>query len=241
MPVLLDENNTEFPDYHETDEHGIIAVGGDLSPERILQAYFRGIFPWPHQGLPLLWFCPDPRFVLEPKKIRINRTLFKALNNTSLKIKADKNFFAVMKMCQQARARSKDKTWISNEMIEAYSHLHALGYAHSVEAYRGDNLVGGLYGISIGSVFFGESMFFLEPNASKIAFATLVSELIAWDFCLIDCQSHTHHLESFGAGFVSRANFLKTLRHSQAYQSKLGPWSLTFTPKKAAELIKSLD
>ncbi len=236
MPILLD-HTLYFPEHDEADEHGVIAVGGDLSPPRVLSAYYAGIFPWPHKGLPLLWFSPDPRFVLDPKKIIINRSLVKAIKSTSLHIEADKNFRAVMKGCQKGRA-DKQGTWISNEMIDSYEVLHHMGYAHSIEAYREDTLVGGLYGISIGSMFFGESMFFIENNASKIAFVSLIGHLLQWNFSLVDCQSHTEHLEKFGAYALPRQNFLDALHESHKFPTIMGPWVFTLRPNEALKMIQ---
>lgn len=239
MPILLDDNNIFFPDHSEADEFGILAVGGDLSPERLLAAYFGGIFPWPHPGLPLLWFSPDPRFVLPPLGIAINHSLGKALKKSSLVIKADTNFRAVMKGCQASQRNDQDGTWITNAMIDGYEALHHLGYAHSIEAYRDKQLVGGLYGVSIGSFFFGESMFFLETNASKIAFVTLVAHLLQWNFSLIDCQSHTKHLEKFGAYPLPRTEFLQKLALSHQTPTRLGPWTFFMSPHEAYQFIKT--
>lgn len=237
MPVLLD-HTLYFPDHDEADEHGILAVGGELSPPRVLSAYYAGIFPWPHKGLPLLWFSPDPRFVVEPKKIVINRSLVKAIKTTNLHIKADSNFRQVMKACQKRRSLQQG-TWITNDMIDCYEVLHHMGYAHSIEAYRDQDLVGGLYGISIGSIFFGESMFFLEDNASKIAFVSLVGHLVQWEFTLIDCQSHTHHLEKFGAYPLARQQFVRLVEQSHEYTTKMGPWHFDLSPIDALNIIKN--
>ncbi|MCA9507123.1 MAG: leucyl/phenylalanyl-tRNA--protein transferase [Myxococcales bacterium] len=238
MPVFLDETNILFPDHSHADEHGILAVGANLEPDTLLAAYYNGIFPWPHPGLPLLWFSPDPRFVMRPQDILINRSLIKAIKNSSLQIKADCNFYRVMKGCQKSLRAEQDGTWITNELIEGYCDLHGLGYAHSIEAYQDGRLVGGLYGVSIGSLFFGESMFFLQSNASKIAFATLVAHLITWNFSLIDCQSHTQHLEKFGAQPIKRNDFLYELEKSHQHPTMQGPWRFTMTPQQALETIK---
>ncbi len=239
MTILLDDDNIFFPSHDEADEYGIVAVGGDLSPERLLSAYFSGIFPWPHQGLPLLWFSPDPRFVLVPHKILINRTLAKLVKTSRLEVTTDTNFRAVMLECQASSRKDQNGTWITDAMIDGYETLHHMGYAHSVEAYRENKLVGGLYGVSIGSIFFGESMFFIETNASKVAFVTLVAHLIDWGFCLIDCQSHTRHLEKFGAGPMKRSDFLVELDQSHHYTTKLGPWHLHMSPETSLKFIKT--
>lgn len=236
MPVLLTDD-LDFPPADEADEHGIVAWGGDFSPERLLLAYQRGIFPWPHRGLPIVWFCPDPRFVLEPKNILIPKSLKKTLKTTSLTIKADTNFLAVIKNCQQVHKQRHADTWITNDMVDAYYALHRQGFAHSIEAYEDGHLVGGLYGISLGSIFFGESMFFTRPNASKICFVTLVAHLIDWQFSLIDCQAHTHHLVRFGAEAMARSDFLHALQASLNIPSKTGPWLLHLNPALALQRI----
>ena len=237
MPILLDHDNLYFPDHDEADEHGIIAVGGDLRAERLLLAYYSGIFPWPHQNMPLLWFSPDPRFVLKPTEIKINRSLTKALRQSTLRVNADTNFLAVMKACQIANRRDQNGTWISDDMIDGYLALHHMGFAHSIEAYEHDELVGGLYGVNIGSIFFGESMFFKASNASKVAFACLVAHLQSWQFSLIDCQSHTEHLEKLGAVPISRDLFLAELALSHHYPTKQGPWQFHLSPREAVEYL----
>ncbi len=237
MPILLDPHDYYFPDHGQADEHGIVAVGGDFRPERLLAAYYAGIFPWPHQNLPLLWFSPDPRFVLKPSELIINRSLAKAIRQSTLRIQADTNFLAVIKNCQSANRSHQKATWISDEMIDGYLALHNLGFAHSIEAYDQERLVGGLYGINIGSMFFGESMFFISSNASKIAFVCLVAHLQSWQFSLIDCQSHTEHLEKFGAHAISRDLFLAELANSHLYPTKQGHWQFYLTPKQAVEYL----
>lgn len=236
MPKFLDHRE-EFPHGDQADEFGIVAVGGDFAPERLLQAYQKGIFPWPHQDLPILWFCPDPRFVLEPKNIIIARSLKKILKATTLSIRADTNFLAVMKHCQSIQQARHDATWITDEMIHGYYELHKQGFAHSIEAYDGTQLVGGLYGISLGSIFFGESMFYVQPNASKVCFATLVAHLIDWHFSLIDCQAHTHHLERFGAHAIDRPEFLSHIYANNNVPSKKGPWLLNIAPAQALDFF----
>lgn len=237
MPILLDPNDYYFPDHHEADEHGIIAIGGDFNPHRLLAAYYAGIFPWPHDNMPLLWFSPDPRFVLKPSEIIINRSLAKTIAHTNLSIKADTNFLLVIKNCQNTRRKHQHTSWISDEMIEGYLALHKLGFAHSIEAYNQEKLVGGLYGINIGSMFFGESMFFKENNASKIAFVCLVAHLQSWQFSLIDCQSHTRHLEKFGAHHISRDLFLIELANSHLSPTKQEHWQFHLTPQQAVEYL----
>lgn len=235
MPSFLSNDNVDFPSVDEADEHGIIAIGGDFSAERLLAAYKRGIFPWPHEGLPILWFCPEPRFVLRPRDIIINRTLRRAFLKTKFSIVSDRDFLSVMKNCQLANRRDQPGTWIADEMIDGYVELHKQGFAHSIEAYDGDRLVGGLYGIALGRVFFGESMFFLEDNASKFCFVTLVAQLIAWQFRLIDCQAHTENLDRFGAQPMARKDFLSIL--DENHDHLRGPWHLTMTPQECLAMI----
>jgi leucyl/phenylalanyl-tRNA--protein transferase len=237
VPTFLTDDETFFPPVSHANEHGVVAVGGDFRWQRILEAYRRGIFPWPHEGLPLLWFCPDPRFVLRPHEITISTSLRKALKKTDLQIVADRNFKAVMSGCQQAKRLEQSGTWISDEMIEGYTDLHHQGLAHSIEAYRGEKLVGGLYGASLGSIFFGESMFHLETNASKICLVTLAAQLTKWQFELIDCQAYTDHLASFGAHNISRRSFMAALKKCLAHSTRVGPWQLDETPADAVERL----
>lgn len=225
MPECLNEDPSYFPPVHNADQHGIVAFGGDFQPERLLHAYRRGIFPWPHEGLPILWFCPDPRFVLKPRDVHIGSSLIKALKRSDLTVVADNNFRSVMTACQQLN-REDAGTWITDDMIEGYTGLFEQGYAHSIEAYRDDELVGGLYGVSLGSMFFGESMFHHETNASKICFAILVAHFIHWGINFIDCQAYTDHLASFGAHNISRREFLSTLHQGLTHPTRRGPWEL---------------
>lgn len=228
-----------FPPVEEADEHGIVAVGGDLSAKRLIEAYSLGIFPWPHPDLPLLWFCPNPRFVLRPKEAIFSRSFKKELKNSKLLIKADTNFTKVMRACKDSKRVNQNGTWITDEMIDAYYKVHQIGLAHSIEAYDGETLVGGLYGVSMGSVFFGESMFFKEANASKICFATLVAHLIDWDFSLIDCQAHTENLERLGARYMERPEFLKELAHGLKAPTNNQPWQLHLSKEKVLSIINA--
>lgn len=240
MPIFLSKH-TAFPDPSMASEDGIIAVGGKLSRARLLEAYGAGIFPWPHQGYPLLWFCPDPRFVLEPRQVVVNQSLKKILKKTSLTIKADFDFLSVIKKCQASSRLYQDGTWITDEMVFAYHDLFQNGFAHSIEAYDHDILVGGLYGVSLGSIFFGESMFFEKSNASKICFITLVAHLIDWNFSLIDCQAYTNNLEKFGAHAMPRDNFLRIIESNRTQATKLGPWQLSMSPLQALSLITGIQ
>lgn len=241
MPVFLKDDDLSFPDYDEADDNGILALGGDFSSERLLKAYAAGIFPWPHEGLPLLWFFPEPRFVLKPCDLIINKSLRKELRRTTLHLKADNNFLGVIRGCQRSKRPEQSSTWISDEMTEAYHELHRLGYAHSIEAYREDRLVGGLYGVSLGTIFFGESMFHEEPYASKLCFVTLVAQLIQWQFSLIDCQMPTHTLEQFGARAIKSTDFVRFLKESQAQPTRRGPWQLSVLPQELGRVFNRRD
>jgi leucyl/phenylalanyl-tRNA--protein transferase len=189
---------------------GLLAAGGDLSPARLLAAYQRGIFPWYSYGQPILWWCPDPRAVLIPQEFKTSRSLAKSMRNRGMESRIDTNFKAVIEACGSDELRPGG-TWLSPEMRAAYGRLHQLGYAHSVETWLEDRLVGGLYGIAVGGVFFGESMFSTERDASKIALRTLCDCLIAYGFRLIDCQMATPHLTSLGAKLMARSEFVSLL------------------------------
>ena len=237
MPILLTEKDSLFPSADYADENGIIALGGDVSPERLLAAYSAGIFPWPHEDLPILWFCPDPRFVLSPPNIRINRSLRKALLSSELEIKADTNFLDVINRCRSSRL-AQEGTWITEEIIDGYVSLFELGYAHSIEAYDKNSLVGGLYGVSIGSIFFGESMFCTQNYASKICLISLCAHLIQWGFTLVDCQAHTDNLADMGAEHIKRDDFLSRVLKSHEAPTRLGPWRLYLSLREALLVCK---
>jgi leucyl/phenylalanyl-tRNA--protein transferase len=230
-----------FPDPEEADESGVVCVGGKPTPELLKEAYTNGIFPWPHRGQPLLWFSPDPRFVLEPTQVHLHRSLKKAMRKTSLTITADRDFRAVMSACSKSSRPGQRGTWITKDMIDGYCALHDEGFAHSVEAWDGDRLVAGLYGVSFGGVFFGESMFTTVPDASKIAFATLVGNLLHKGFDLVDCQAHTEHLERFGAVHWPRRRFLDTIANSLERPSWQGPWTLPVKPADAVDLVEAAN
>jgi leucyl/phenylalanyl-tRNA---protein transferase len=189
---------------------GLLAAGGDLSPARLLAAYQRGIFPWYSYGQPILWWCPDPRAVLIPQEFKTSRSLAKSMRNKGMEVRVDTDFKGVIEACGSEDIRPGG-TWLSTEMRAAYHRLHQLGYAHSVETWQEGRLVGGLYGVAIGEVFFGESMFSTERDASKIALRTLCDCLIAYGFRLIDCQMATSHLMSLGAKLMPRAEFVALL------------------------------
>jgi len=202
-----------FPPVEEAEDYGLLAVGGDLSPERLLFAYSLGIFPWYNEGEPILWWSPDPRCVLIPQNIHISRSLHKTFRRNKFEISFNRAFDQVIKACRDERChRDGAGTWISPEMQNAYCKLHRLGFAHSVECWEGDKLVGGLYGLCLGRCFFGESMFSLCPDASKVALVSLTRCLSAAGFDLVDCQQTTPHLLSLGAEEISRADFLHRLK-----------------------------
>jgi len=230
-----------FPDPSEANEFGVVCAGAKPEPALLKEAYQAGIFPWPHKGYPLLWFSPDPRFVLPPKEAHLHRSLKKAMRKTSFVIKADTAFRDVMAGCSKAKRHGQDGTWITRDMINGYCALHEEGLCHSIEAWDGDTLVGGLYGVSFGGIFFGESMFARAPDASKIAFATLLANLIHQGFLLVDCQSYTDHLARFGAVDMPRNQFLEILREGLKMPTRQGPWTLPLQPADAVDFFKELD
>lgn len=207
------------------DPDGLLALGGDLSPERLLAAYRQGIFPWYSEGQPILWWSPDPRMVLQPNELKISRSLRKTLRKRAFRITLDEDFPAVMEACAEPRADGLG-TWITEDMTLAYRRLHELGYAHSVEAWQDGRLVGGLYGVALGKVFFGESMFTRATDASKVAFVHLVRQLQRWDFVLIDCQVYTGHLASLGAAPIPRRDFSAILLREAGPPDRRGVWRL---------------
>lgn len=213
MLTWLDRTSLNFPTLNKAlrEPNGLLAAGGDLSTARLITAYRHGCFPWYQDGQPLLWWSPDPRTVLLPDNLHIARSLRKVLRSDQFTVTFDRNFAEVIHACAQPR-QDEHGTWITSAMQAAYIELHVQGYAHSVEVWQNDQLVGGLYGIAIGQLFFGESMFSRTSNASKVAFVTLVSTLKAAGFVLIDCQMPTTHLQNFGAQSISRERFSEYLR-----------------------------
>jgi len=208
---LLGDDPEAFPRPERADRSGLLAVGGDLRPERLLAGYRRGIFPWYSEGQPILWHSPDPRFVLLPERLHISRSLSKVLRRQTFRLTADTAFAEVVEACARVPRPGQDGTWITPEMQAAYRTLHQLGHAHSVEAWSGEQLVGGFYGVAVGRVFFGESMFTLAPDASKAAFVTIARALFDAGCLLIDCQVETEHLARFGAVDLPRRRFLQLL------------------------------
>ena len=220
------EKETPFPPLEAAlrDPDGLLAAGGDLSPERLLAAYRRGIFPWYSDGDPILWWSPDPRMVLIPEEFKVSRSLAKTLRNKAFEIRFDTKFDRVIRSCAQARP-GRTGTWISDEMREAYCRLHLLGHAHSVETWIDGQLVGGLYGVAVGRVFFGESMFADVRDTSKIALAALVRQCMYRGIRLIDCQMHTPHLASLGARDIARSEFSRLLAELIDYRGSNGCWA----------------
>ncbi|MEE8093130.1 MAG: leucyl/phenylalanyl-tRNA--protein transferase [Gammaproteobacteria bacterium] len=210
-----------------TEPNGLLAMGGDLSPQRLLAAYVRGIFPWYEPGQPILWWSPDPRAVLWPDNLHVSRRLQRTRRRSDLSLTCDRSFTTVVQCCAEPR-RYAEGTWITGEMSDAYSALHELGWAHSFEAWQEDELVGGLYGIAIGRVFFGESMFSRVTDASKIALITAVEYLRARDFALLDCQIWSSHLSTLGATTLPRAEFLQQLDDLCRPPGNPGSWAQDF-------------
>jgi leucyl/phenylalanyl-tRNA--protein transferase len=226
MPIRPLGRALAFPPVDQA-EDGLLAVGGDLSPERLLLAYRSGIFPWYDESLPILWHSPDPRCVLPVAGLHVGRTLRRVIAKGTYEIRYDTVFERVMRSCQRAaRPGHQDGTWITEDMVRAYCALHELGYAHSVEAWLGGELAGGLYGVSLGRVFFGESMFSREPNASKVALVLLAERVARWQFPVIDAQVPTPHTISMGAEEWPRARFLDLLRRELRHPTRRGSWAV---------------
>jgi leucyl/phenylalanyl-tRNA---protein transferase len=225
MPIFRLSEKISFPPPHYAEPEGLLAVGGDLSQKRLLLAYRMGIFPWYSQGDPILWWSPDPRMVLYPDEIIISTRLRRVIRNNIFNITFDSAFDHVIQACAQTRVKENQGTWILDEMIDAYSSLHESGHAHSVEAWHEGNLAGGLYGVSIGGCFFGESMFTVIPNASKVALSALCEFLKRQLFDFIDCQIASGHLLRMGARTIPRSQFLKELERSLKKPTLRGRWT----------------
>lgn len=224
-PLQLDERSLDFPSPELADPSGLLAVGGDLEPERVLAAYRAGIFPWPLLGAdgPMLWFSPDPRLVLYPERFRVSRSLRKELRQGRFEVTVDTRFREVMTACAEDRS-GRPGTWITQPLIDAFDRLRRRGFAHSVECLADGELAGGLYGVAVGGAFFGESMFTRRSNASKVALVHLVDRLRSWGFAFIDCQQVTEHLLRFGAEEVARTRFLDELAAAVALPGRPGSW-----------------
>lgn len=218
-------DDLSFPPVERASAEGLLAVGGDLRVERLLEAYRHGIFPWYNDDQPILWWSPDPRAVLFPEKLHISRSLKRTLRLGGFTVTLDASFRDVMQGCAGPRPQYPDGgTWITAEMMDAYVRLHELGYAHSVEAWRDGQLVGGLYGVALGGIFFGESMFTLVPDASKVALVSLVRQLQDWNFRIFDCQQPSPHVKMLGAEDISRLDFLDHLAEALTLPDRRGHW-----------------
>ncbi|MGB0806315.1 MAG: leucyl/phenylalanyl-tRNA--protein transferase [Salibacteraceae bacterium] len=226
MTILTDE--IVFPLSKWASPEGIVAIGGDLSTERILKAYSLGIFPWYNQGSEILWWSPDPRFVLFTKDLKISKSMKQVFKSNKFTVTYDTCFEKVLFHCKNGKRKGQEGTWITNEMEEAYNQLHKMGYAHSVEVWENEVLVGGLYGICLGKQFYGESMFTKVSNASKFGFICLVKSLIQKGFTMIDCQDYTAHLESLGAIEISRKKFENHIQKEIVKEGEVGPWTNWF-------------
>ena len=219
------EENDPFPPTGMADRYGILCLGGDLSPERLIDAYSKGIFPWYEEDQPVIWHCPDPRFVVFPENVNVSKSMRQVLNRKEFTITADTSFEQVIRACAETPRRKQDGTWITPDMIAAYIELHHLGLAHSIEAWKDGQLAGGLYGVSLGKIFCGESMFARVSNASKAAFLTLAAVLKEQNFLLIDSQVHTDHVESLGGESISRSRYLFLLHEALKHETLKGSWS----------------
>ncbi len=212
---MLNDNELWFPPVSEALEDGLLAIGGSLQVERLLLAYRSGIFPWYDDEVPM-WWCPDPRFVLFPGQLKVSKSMKQLLKSNAFEFRIDSDFSTVINNCRRTPRNGQDGTWINDDVVDAYTQLHEMGYAHSAEAWHEGTLVGGLYGIRMGNVFFGESMFSHRSNASKYAFIKYVQQLASEGVQLIDCQVYTEHLESLGACMIPRENFIQLLQDNIA-------------------------
>ncbi|MEO0581153.1 MAG: leucyl/phenylalanyl-tRNA--protein transferase [Bacteroidota bacterium] len=224
MPVYQLPDEPIFPHPQLAEPDGLLAIGGDLSVDRLIQGYATGVFPWYNEEEPILWWSPDPRFILYPDQLKVSKSMKQVLRRKTFEITYDQDFGQVIRNCQQIPRPGQAGTWITPDMIAAYEALHQEGWAHSVEVWQQGQLVGGLYGVSLGTCFFGESMFAKVSNASKAGFITLIQDLKAANFQLIDCQIYTAHLASLGATSISRLTFLEHLNAFLEHQSIRGNW-----------------
>jgi len=240
MPVYRLSSELVFPPPHLAIEEGLLAVGGDLSVERLLLAYGLGIFPWYSHEEPILWWSPDPRLILYPTHLIVSRRLSRILRQNRFEVTFDQAFDQVIHACASVSRNDQDSTWITEEMIAAYVALHESGFAHSVEAWQAGRLVGGLYGVSLGGSFFGESMFHRVSNASNVALATLTRRLEKWQFDMIDCQVTTGHLFRMGAVELPRSDFLDQLAQSLKKPTRRGPWSFELNSGVQGESARSI-
>ncbi len=218
------ELNVQFPDPRTASNEGLVAVGGELSPDYLIAAYAQGVFPWYNEGDPVLWWSPNPRMVLFPENYKLSKSMRKLIKSGDYEIRVDTDFKSVITNCGKMERRDQQGTWITKDIYDAYNELHDMGIVHSFETYQNDELVGGLYGLSLGKVFFGESMFFKKTNASKFAFYHLVEWCRLNDFDFIDAQQSTAHLRSLGAEDIPRESFLEILDESLSHSTLQGRW-----------------
>jgi leucyl/phenylalanyl-tRNA--protein transferase len=224
VPVYALNKEIIFPDPNLADEQGLLAIGGDLTPERLILAYANGIFPWYSDNDPIMWWSPDPRMILYPADFKMSKSFRQTLRNSNFEVRFDTDFKNVIDKCAKVPRYGEDGTWITDDMKKAYIDLHRIGFAHSVETYRNGKLVGGLYGVSLGRAFFGESMFHSERDASKVALYSLVERVKEWKFRFIDAQIKTDHLQSLGAISISRVDYLNILKEVIKWPTKRGKW-----------------
>jgi len=238
MPVYELGRDIAFPPVELSTKEGILAIGGDLKPERLLEAYRRGIFPWYSEPEPILWWSPDPRCVLFPHEVVISGSMYKILKKGTFHFTADTCFRDVMIACAQDR-QPRPGTWITQDILESYCALHDLGFAHSLEVWEEGKLAGGLYGVSLGSIFVGESMFHVRPNASKAAFILLCRRLAELGFMIVDCQVYSPHLGSLGAWDVPRREYLKLLKMALEHETRRGSWNSEFEGRETMFMEKN--
>jgi len=224
MPVFRLPQEHFFPPPSLSESNGLLAIGGDLHPQRLILAYMSGVFPWYSEGQPILWFSPDPRYVLDPKRFHVGRSLKKKLKKNEFRVTLDSAFEDVIDNCAKKKRPMQYGTWITADMRQAYLTLHEMGYAHSVEVWREGMLVGGLYGVNVGNLFSGESMFAHQSDASKIGFVWLMSQMMSWGIELCDCQVYTDHLKRFGAENIPRDQYLRGIVELVRRDRPPGKW-----------------
>ncbi|MBI4558654.1 MAG: leucyl/phenylalanyl-tRNA--protein transferase [Candidatus Hydrogenedentes bacterium] len=240
MPVFQLTADLVFPPPSLARHDGLLAIGGDLSERRLLLAYRMGIFPWYSEGEPILWWSPHPRLVLFPEEFHVPRRLGRVIRKGLFRVSVDSAFDEVIECCATVRQPGRESTWITPEMMRAYRKLHRSGYAHSVESWQGENLVGGIYGVSLGRCFFGESMFSLVSNASKVALAALVNLMKEWNFSFLDCQVKTAHMVRLGAREIPRRRFLQLLDKALQSETRRGFWATSCAHDHASPKVEAL-
>ncbi|KAB2814095.1 leucyl/phenylalanyl-tRNA--protein transferase [Phaeocystidibacter luteus] len=213
--VILKSESQPLPPVEAADDEGMLAIGGELTPSRLYEAYSKGVFPWYSEDMPVMWWCPDPRMVLYPSKLKVQKSMRPLLNKKEFRVSMNTVFEAVIRKCAEVERPDQDGTWIIDEIVQAYTAWHKLGFVHSFEAWKGERLVGGFYGVRIGAMFYGESMFAELPNASKYAFIRGVNWMETQGIQLIDCQMETEHLKRFGAELISRSEFILQMKRAQ--------------------------